>query len=78
MDYIINKFNLNSYYSFFDIIKNIHEYNITNYYTNEYTRKINIIRNNSNKIVIYNSNNRLTWLDYNNKYNIICLCLNLD
>lgn len=69
MNYIINKFELKIYYKFFDILENINNYNIINYYTNDFINRLHIVKNKSNKVIIYNSDNRLTWLDYYNSKN---------
>lgn len=68
MKYIVDKFELKLYYKFFDILENINNYNIINYYTNDFTNKLIIIRNKSNRIKLYNSDIRLTWLNYYNNY----------
>ena len=47
MNYIINKFELKIYYKFFDILENINNYNIINYYTNDFTNRLHIVKNKS-------------------------------
>jgi len=73
MKYILEKYNVQKYYSFLDIADNIKSYHIINYYNNDRNNKYIIQRNDSKNIITFNNNNRLTWIDSNKNYTCIYL-----